>query len=398
MSRGRLETVYTPRTAILIVVALFVLQIAVARMLWLTNDEVVFWALSREWQWHYAGQAPLAFWLSRISTEVFGNNLLGLRMPSLVCFGIVSLGSLRLILKMGWSIGACTTALLFTVTPLFFFDGLLAGPEMPLAAAWIVLMNLSYDRRRPFMFGVASAIALLIHPAAAFGIIPGLTRFANYRHALVLTSLVITATFFLWREPIVTDYAMAAVLCGPGVVCSLLLLTRERGQLKFLKLWMFSGLFALCFDPTIAIVAGIPALIYFAKLSASSARPRLVRFSLISGIALTVIGILVLSEQDAGWRRLNHHLTNLPPPANSLPIVAQNDVLAAHVKFARSKTPVYSIDAKPTLPESYLLLSHQSSKQNQTCETYSMLAKLRFAYCRHINSAQRAIAAEPSTQ
>lgn len=94
-----------------------------------TADELYYWCWAKELQWSYYDHPPMTAYLIWVSTAVFGDNLLAIRLPACLCTFTMLLLLSRLVRPM-WPLA------LFLATPLCFFGGILITPDAPLICFW----------------------------------------------------------------------------------------------------------------------------------------------------------------------------------------------------------------------------------------------------------------------
>jgi len=94
------------------------------------EDELYYWAWSRQLQWSYYDHPPLVAYLIRISTGIFGQSLFGIR------FFACLLSTLTLALMGVLTSEKQILGCLF-FTPLFFIGSILMTPDIPLTFFWV---------------------------------------------------------------------------------------------------------------------------------------------------------------------------------------------------------------------------------------------------------------------
>ncbi len=129
------------------VTVMLVLGIALFRMaylLWwspysLIEDEAFYWQWSHHLQLSYSTKGPGISWAIWFSTQLFGDTELGVRMPAVVFAAIGALASAGLASEItrDWRSGFCA-ALVWHLTPIFIFTGIISTIDMPYTASWMV--------------------------------------------------------------------------------------------------------------------------------------------------------------------------------------------------------------------------------------------------------------------
>ena len=147
---------------VLLLVALVTLgRLILVGKLGLAEDEAYYWMWGQRLDTGYFDHPPAIAYLIRLGTELLGDTERGVRLLTVLLGGAVAL--------------LCATtrtaadrppgqALLIAVTlcamPLFSLGGLLATPDVPLAAAW-ALGLWAASRERPLLLGLAAGLAML---------------------------------------------------------------------------------------------------------------------------------------------------------------------------------------------------------------------------------------------
>jgi hypothetical protein len=120
----------------------------------LAEDEAYYWAWSRVLDWGYYDHPPMIAWLIRLGEFVFGHGERGVRaVPVLLGAFVAAVAAIPVRDRE-------LTLLLFCSTPLFALGGLLATPDAPLAAAWVVGI-LATLRQNWVVLGLAAGAAML---------------------------------------------------------------------------------------------------------------------------------------------------------------------------------------------------------------------------------------------
>lgn len=95
------------------------------------EDELYYWAWSQQFSWSYFDHPPMTAWWIHLSTRLFGNTLMAIRLPAIlvhffVLFKLSTLSENRTIIAL----------LLFT--PLSLFGAVLMTPDIPLVLFWLL--------------------------------------------------------------------------------------------------------------------------------------------------------------------------------------------------------------------------------------------------------------------
>lgn len=102
----------------------------------LIDDEAYHWSWTQPLQLSYFDHPAMIAWLESISTKIFGDTILGVRLPSFICYlAIVSiLFRLTRDLFDDWAAYFVTFVLLWS--PFWGFGGYVASPETPFMLCW----------------------------------------------------------------------------------------------------------------------------------------------------------------------------------------------------------------------------------------------------------------------
>ncbi len=151
----------------------------------LLPEETYYWNYARHLDIGYLDHPPLAAWLIRLGTAVFGQTAFGIRIGAFGCALIASAFTLRLTRNLYGAKFATPALALAQVLPFFFLSGLLMTPDAALTAAWAACM---YYLERALIAG---------RPAAwwGVGIALGAGMISKYSIGLLVP---VTLAFMLW--------------------------------------------------------------------------------------------------------------------------------------------------------------------------------------------------------
>lgn len=410
----RLVTVHALRLALLAFIVAIVARFIVAGTLWLTDDEAIFWQLSRTLSLSYGDQPPLSFWLAHVSTFVFGNSLLAIRLPSLVLSIVATLYLIKIVIRFGWAKGSDVVAFLSLATPALLLSGVLAGSQALLIALWLALLNSSFSLavgaensalswKKLTAFSVLAlltdSLSLCAIAAALVSVFSTAQGRQKLRKRWPFAAFIAVATLAqpfafpaaLDLEELALNALLYAALCGPVLLYGWFILARarDRSRNQFLLIWALAGIPSIVF-------ACVPVIIYFAKLSVATLRPRIVRLACTSAVVLSFMGLVALYGTDMGWRKMKPHLGQLPAEMSMIPMFAEDTRTAAQASYAiNENVRALKINgrapaASSTMPEKFLFISkadHKSARSHKAlsahlCEDYSQLKSIHLAYCR----------------
>lgn len=119
----------------------------------LIDDEAYHWSWAKDLQLSYFDHPAMIAWLEYATTWLFGDTLLGVRLPSFLCY----VGIVILVWRLAWELfdefAAHAAAFLVLFTPLWGIAGYVASPEPPFifcwcAAAWVFWQGVREDDKR----------------------------------------------------------------------------------------------------------------------------------------------------------------------------------------------------------------------------------------------------------
>jgi 4-amino-4-deoxy-L-arabinose transferase-like glycosyltransferase len=186
------------------------------------EDELYYWSWAQNIHWSYFDHPPMVAYLIRISTNIFGNSLTAIRLPSILISSLVLVLISILCPKKG-------ILSLFLLTPLFLFGSLLATPDEPLILFWIcyVLWLASLNQTMSHWSGDPVTRVYRKNPIPVTqwglgGIILGLGLLSKYTMALAIPcSLVVLLTKYrlkAWIKGYFLHLVLAAVVACPILI------------------------------------------------------------------------------------------------------------------------------------------------------------------------------------
>jgi dolichol-phosphate mannosyltransferase len=104
----------------------------------LIDDEAYHWSWTRELQLSYFDHPAMIAWLEALSTKLFGDTVLGVRLPSFLCYTAIVGVMYRLTKDLfdDWAAYFVTFILLWS--PFWGFGGYVASPETPFMLCWVL--------------------------------------------------------------------------------------------------------------------------------------------------------------------------------------------------------------------------------------------------------------------
>lgn len=190
------------------------LRVAYAGVVDLMPQEAYYWNYAQRLDLGYLDHPPMVAWLIALSTEIFGNTEIAVRLPSLVCWLITLLFVVRLASRVVNRSAGFAAAAIFSVLPFYFIQGTIMTPDAPLLACWAAGLY--------FLHG-----ALVQKNARSwlwFGLAVGLGMLSKYTIALLpMVALVLVLLDRESRRVLLTRWpylsaAIALVVCSPVVI------------------------------------------------------------------------------------------------------------------------------------------------------------------------------------
>lgn len=130
------DDVYYIRAAWITVIGFTLFRLFYAGAFLLAPDETNYWQWGRHLAFGYHDQAPMIGWLIRLSTVIFGDNEIGVRLPSVIGVGVASAYMVAIARRWMSPQTAWHTAILSQSLLVFNVGGLLATADGLQAAAW----------------------------------------------------------------------------------------------------------------------------------------------------------------------------------------------------------------------------------------------------------------------
>ncbi|WP_235974329.1 ArnT family glycosyltransferase [Luteimonas deserti] len=157
-------------------VATVALKLVIASRLPLFVDEAFYWQEGQHPAWAYSDLPGLTAWLIRLGTEVFGNTLLGVRLPFIAISALVPWWIVWLTRREFDAAPAWLSGCLALLLPLLGSLGVMALPDAILALATVLCL----DAGVRLMRGVTHGSALLLALGLALGAL------SHYRFVAVI--------------------------------------------------------------------------------------------------------------------------------------------------------------------------------------------------------------------
>jgi hypothetical protein len=200
------------RALLLIIATSTLLRLVVALVVPLLDDEAHYWVWAQHLMWGYPDHPPMIAGLVRVSTALLGHSVLAVRLPALVLGALSTALVFGLTRRLYSPAAGVRAAMLFQVLPAFAASGIMAAPDAPLGAFWLVAMTSAWVAAR----GVAWAWPVA---GAAVGLAIQ-CKLAGTALAISIAGYTLTAaTTRRWMR---TPWPYLAILAGLLVIAPML--------------------------------------------------------------------------------------------------------------------------------------------------------------------------------
>jgi hypothetical protein len=135
---SKLEGNFPYRAVFVIFIAIFILRAVFALSIGFVDDDAYHWTWTKDLDWSYFDHPGMIAWLEYLSTAVFGDTRLGIRLPSFVCFAFVIYWSWKFTRELFDPWAATFASMIFLWTPLWGFGGFVSSPEPPFIVLWVL--------------------------------------------------------------------------------------------------------------------------------------------------------------------------------------------------------------------------------------------------------------------
>lgn len=200
---------------------LLLAKAAMAARLPLFVDEAFYWQESRHLAWAYSDLPGLTAWMIRVGTTVFGDGVLGVRLPFLLVAAalpwlVVRIGSREFDARTGWIAGTATLLL-----PLVSSLGLMALPDAAMGLATLFCIDAGARLLRKVTHGAA----LQLGAGLAIGAL------SHYRFAAVIgVGLVVLLVLPAGRQVLRDPRVLIAIAFGAAAWTPLLAWNVENAE------------------------------------------------------------------------------------------------------------------------------------------------------------------------
>ncbi|MHC4953247.1 MAG: glycosyltransferase family 39 protein [Planctomycetota bacterium] len=130
----------------------------------LMPEEAYYWNYAQHLDLSYLDHPPLVSWLIWVSTAVFGENEMGVRVPALLCWMVAVVYVYRLGCALFDKSAGIIAAALATALPFFSSAGFFMTPDAPLLACWAAMLwychRALFEGRARAWVGVGAALGI----------------------------------------------------------------------------------------------------------------------------------------------------------------------------------------------------------------------------------------------
>ncbi len=129
---------FNTRKVLFIFLGILVLRAIVALTIGFVDDDAYHWTWTQQLDWSYFDHPGMIAWLEALTTGIFGDTRLGVRLPSFLCFSFVVYFTWKFARELFDSWAATFTAALILFTPLWGVGGYVSSPEPPFIVLWVL--------------------------------------------------------------------------------------------------------------------------------------------------------------------------------------------------------------------------------------------------------------------
>jgi dolichol-phosphate mannosyltransferase len=129
---------FNTRKFLYIFIGILILRAVFALSIGFVDDDAYHWSWTQQMDWSYFDHPGMIAWLEKITTSLFGNTRLGIRLPSFVCFSLVVYMSWKFVRDLFDPWAATFMAGLVLFSPLWGFGGFVSSPEPPFMLLWLI--------------------------------------------------------------------------------------------------------------------------------------------------------------------------------------------------------------------------------------------------------------------
>lgn len=160
-------------SAVALVTYLMVLRLVYVGQTDLIAEEAYYWGYAQHLDYGYLDHPPLVGWLIAASTTIFGDSVIAIRLPAMLCWLATLVALCRLARSLWGSDAAWGAALALVAMPYVIGCSLIMTPDAPLMAAWAWTLVAGWEAIRGgsirwwYIGGLALGVGLLAKYTAA---------------------------------------------------------------------------------------------------------------------------------------------------------------------------------------------------------------------------------------
>ena len=124
--------------ALIIFVLTMIFRAVFSLNIGLIDDEAYHWSWTKDLQLSYFDHPAMIAWLESITTQLFGDTVLAVRLPSFLCFAAIIVIAFKLTQDLFDFSAACFVGLIMLWSPFWGFGGYVASPETPFMLCWML--------------------------------------------------------------------------------------------------------------------------------------------------------------------------------------------------------------------------------------------------------------------
>ena len=140
---------FIEKNIVKIFLGILVLRAIFALGIGYVDDDAYHWTWTRQLEWSYFDHPGMVAWLEWLTTSIFGDNRLGIRLPGFLCFTLVVYLMFKFCEELFDRKAAIFTCGLLLFAPLWGFGGFVASPEPPFIVLWTMAMIVFWQGVRP---------------------------------------------------------------------------------------------------------------------------------------------------------------------------------------------------------------------------------------------------------
>lgn len=117
---------------------IFSLRICFLLFTGFVDDDAYHWSWTQQLDYSYFDHPGMIAWLEWLSTSLFGNTRLGVRLPSFICYLLINFFSWKFVKDLFGEKAAVFAIMMILFVPLWGFGGFVSAPEAPFMVLWVL--------------------------------------------------------------------------------------------------------------------------------------------------------------------------------------------------------------------------------------------------------------------